>query len=188
MKTPTWATAVAICMIVLGGCSILNDIQSIKLPDAIETAKVEAEKKLKDAQVDSSTQVSADSLTTSENKQTEKSIKEKQKQVEEILSIPEFSKTWIVRFGYIGLAAAALYIAGGIFLMLRKSFSIKLAYAALGISILTSGLQAAVLTSSSSSGMIALWAGLSQVLGIVIDVILLAVIFSSDKEAYQTQH
>jgi hypothetical protein len=86
------------------------------------------------------------------------------------------------------LFSAALYILGGVFLLVRRNFSIKLAYAVLGISILCSGAQAAVLTSSSSSGIIALSTGLGQVLGIIVDIILLAIIFTQDKEAYASQN
>lgn len=182
MKTPTWATTVAILMIVFGGCSILNDFQAIKLPDAIEKGKKEMEKELKEERehaTDTTATASTDSTAV------QKASEEDRKKAEEILNIPEFSKIWIVRFGYIGLGSTLVYFVGAVFLFVKKRFSIKLAYAALAVSILTSGAQLAVLTSSSSSGMIALWTGLGQLLGIIIDIILLAVIFASDKEAYQ---
>jgi hypothetical protein len=87
-----------------------------------------------------------------------------------------------------GLVSAALYIVGGIFLLVRKNFSIKLAYTVLIVSIITSAAQAIVLTSGSSSGIIALTTGLGQLVGIALDIILIAVIFASDKEAYATQN
>ena len=181
MKTPTWATAVAILMILFGGCSIMNDFQAINLPAAIEKGKLEMGKKMKEKREEAQ-----DTTTTaSDSTAVDQKFDEGRKKAEEILNIPEFSKTWIVRFGYVGLASTGIYLLGGIFLLIKRSFSIKLAYAALAISILTSGAQLAVLTSSSSSGMIALWTGLGQLLGIIIDVILLAVIFASDKDAYQ---
>ena len=198
MKTPTWGTVIGILMIFFGGCGALNDIRNISMPeklaeqkelmkDKIEMRKL---KKLKEsAEQDSVNTVEIDSISTitdEEDTETEEiDFFGKKQSVEEILDLPEFTKTWIVRFGYIGAFVSILYMLGGLFLLVRKSFSIKLVYAALVISILCSGAQAAVLTSSSSSGIIAISTGLSQIFGILIDIILLAIVFSSDKEAYK---
>ena len=193
MKTPTWATTIGIIMIVLGGCSVMNDIKSITLPTDLEKAMTMMKKEKGDAKLnkqDSATMAVIDSLET-DDKDPEDSISfagGKKQSVEEFLQLTDFTKTWIVRFGYIGLVSAILYIFGGIFLLVRRNFSIKFAYAVLGISILCSGAQAAVLTSSSSSGIIALSTGLGQVLGIIVDIILLAIIFTQDKEAYAPQN
>jgi hypothetical protein len=187
MKTPTWATVTGILMIVFGGCSVMNDIKSITLPAVLEKQKGLVKEKMEEARAhakeDSLSRVaSADSLSTDED--AEESFEEKEKKVEEAMKLPEFSKIWIVRFGYVGLFSAALYIVGGIFLLVKRGFSIKLAYSVLIVSIVTSGAQLAVLTSGSSSGIIALTTGLGQIVGIIIDIILMSVIFASDKEAY----
>jgi len=189
MKTPTWATVVGIAMIVLGGCSVMNDIKSITLPVILEKQKSLMTKKMHEARTHAQDSVATklDSVATADDDR-EESFDKKQKKVDEMLKLSEFSKTWIVRFGYIGVFSAVLYLVGGIFLLVRKSFSIKLAYAVLIISILSSAAQAVVLTSGQSSGIIALSTGLSQLFGIVIDIILMAVIFSSDKEAYSQQN
>ena len=191
MKTPTWATFTAIMMIVFGGCSIVNDIKSITLPGMLEKQKGVIKEKMEEARAhaieDSIKNAEApDSVSRAENDDDddEESFGEKQKKVEEAMKLPEFSKIWIVRFGYVGLVSAALYILGGIFLLVRRNFSIKLAYAVLIVSIITSAAQAIVLTSGSSSGIIALTTGLGQLVGIALDIILIAVIFASDKEAY----
>lgn len=195
MKTPTWATVTGILMIVFGGCSVMNDIKSITLPTMLEKQKSLVQEKMKEARThqleeDSIANASADSLAQAgnddiEEDEEEESFEEKEKKVDEMLKLPEFSKIWIVRFGWVGLVSAILYAIGGIFLLVKKPFSIKLAYVVLGISIITSATQAAVLTSGSSSGIIALTTGLSQLVGVLIDIILIAVIWTSDKEAYQ---
>lgn len=193
MKTPTWATVTGILMIVFGGCSIVNDIKSITLPGMLEKQKGLVKEKMAEAREHAkedsiNNAMAADSLGVSEDNddddEVEESFEEKEKKVEEAMKLPEFSKTWIVRFGYVGVFSAVLYIVGGIFLLVKRSFSIKLAYAVLIVSIVTSGAQLAVLTSSSSSGIIALTTGLGQIVGIIIDIILMSVIFASDKEAY----
>jgi len=190
MKTPTWGTVIGIIMIVFGGCSVMNDIKSITLPAMLEKQKVifkDEMEKSKTTEQDSVSTKNTDSLSTvTDENDSEDFFIGGEKSIEKMLDLSGFTKTWIVRFGYIGLLVSALYIIGGIFLLVRRNFSIKLVYAALVISILCSGAQAAVLTSSSSSGIIALTTGLSQIFGIIIDIILLAVVFASDKEAYAT--
>jgi len=195
MKTPTWATVTGILMIVFGGCSVMNDFKSITLPSILAMQRPMMEKKMKEArardmEADSiaKAKASTDSLSRAEDDEDEddeETFEQKQKKVDEALKLPEFSKIWIIRFGYVGVVSAILYAIGGIFLLVKRPFSIKLAYAVLAISIVTSAVQAAVLTSSQSSGIIALSTGLSQIVGILIDIILIAVIFTSDKDAYQ---
>jgi hypothetical protein len=194
MKTPSWATTIGIIMIVLGGCSVMNDIKSVRLPEDLEKAMSIIKKKQRAAdaiQEDSVEIVINDSLFVAEEKEAiEDSISfgNHKESLEDMLKLTDFTRTWIVRFGYVGLFSAGLYILGGIFLLVRRSFSINLAYGVLIVSILSSGAQVAVLTSGSSSGFLALTTGLSQLLGILIDIILMAVIFSSDKEAYAPQN
>ncbi len=187
MKTPTWGTVIGIMMIVFGGCSALNDIKAISMPETLAKQKeiIRDTMAEENAKEDSVRTEDTDSLatTTAEDDENVSFFGNKQS-VEEILDLSEFTKTWIVRFGYIGAFVSLLYMLGGVFLLVPKYFSIKLVYAALVISILCSGAHAAVLTSSSASGIIAIATGLSQIFGILVDIILLAVIFSSDKEAY----
>jgi uncharacterized membrane protein (DUF485 family) len=191
MKTPTWGIVVGILMIFFGGCSTLWDAQAIYLPEKIEEEKeklkAEMEEEREEA-IDSVALTSADSATRAEAEQNVKEFEETRKKFEEF-NIPDFTKTWMVRFGYIGMVSSVLYMAAGIFLLIKQRFSIKLAYAALIISLLCSGIYAAVLSSSSStdtaSGLVSMVTGISQIPGIIIDIILLSVVFASDKEAYQ---
>ena len=187
MKTPTWGVVIGVLMIVFGGCSVMGDFQAIYLPEKFEEEMAKAKIKMeeeKEEAIDSVALESADSITRAEAIEDAERFEEKRKDFEEVTNISEFTKTWIIRFGYIGIFVSLLYIAGGVFLLVKQNFSIKLAYAALVVSILCSGMQAAILTSGESSGPIGLFAGVSQIIGIIIDVILLAVIFASDKEAY----
>jgi hypothetical protein len=191
MKTPTWGTVIGIMMIIFGGCGALNDIRSISMPEELAKQKELVKKKLdeKHAKRDSLNITETDSLvTTAEEEKKEVSIFGHNHKVEEMLDLSEFTKTWIVRFGYIGAFVSLLYALAGVFLLKPKAFSIKLVYAALIISILCSGAQAAVLTSSSAGGFIAITTGLSQFVGIIIDIILLSVVFASDKEAYAVEN
>lgn len=187
MKTPTWGVVIGILMIVFGGCSVMGDFQAIYLPDKLEEEMGKAKTKMEEEReeaLDSVALESMDSVTRAEAIEDAERVEEKRKELEEMINISDFTKTWIIRFGYIGIFVSLLYMTGGIFLLVKQKFSIMLAYTALIVSILCGGAQAAILTSGESSGAIALFAGVSQIVSIIIDIVLLAVIFASDKEAY----
>jgi len=185
MKAPTWGTAIGVIMIIFGGCSVMNDIKSINLPGALEKQKVIINEAMEEtAKEDSLLTQQMDSVGTPETDGID-AFKDPKKIVEDVLTLSEFTKTWIVRFGYIGVVVSLLYLLGGIFLLTPRKISIPIVYAALILSIAFSGVQTVVLTSDSASGIIAMTSGFSQIFGIIIDIILLSVVFASDKEAYQ---
>lgn len=186
MKAPTWGTVIGVMMIIFGGCSLRNDLQSINLPGELEKQKVIIHDAIEEkVETDSVAPAQMDSLDTPEEDGIE-AFKDPKKIVEDVLTLSEFTKTWMVRFGYIGVGVSLLYILSGIFLLTPRKLSIPITYTALIVSIAVSGIQAVVLTSSgSASGLIALTSGFSQIFGIIIDIILLSIVFASDKEAYQ---
>lgn len=182
MKRPNWATVIGIIMIAFGGCNVLNDLQAIHLP-----AKLDEKRKSFHTTTDSLDAERADTIQFGEASRSKKSEKEiKIDFAKKALDMPEATKTWIVRFGYIGIFIAIVYILGGVFLLIPKNFSIMLAYGALILSIAFSAAKTLVLTSpGSSSGVIALTMGATQLFGILIDIVLLSVIFASEKEFYK---
>ena len=193
MKAPTWGTVIGILMIVFGGCSVMNDIQSINLPSMMEKQKLifqekVAEKEAEENLTDSITVEPVDSLDENTRSEEQNGFfgDDPKESIEKMLNLSEFTKTWIVRFGYIGIVISLLYALGGILLLTPKRFSIKVVYAALILSILFSVTQTIVLTSDSESGFIAMSKGFSQIFGIIVDIILLSVVFASDKEVYDT--
>lgn len=189
MNRPTWGTVIGILMIAFGGCSVLNNFQAIGLPSKLEEKKAEMHKKIKEETVAGDTLAfeSKDSLVIGHSNSEKKSKKAEIDLAKNALNMPETTKTWIVRFGYIGFFSALIYILGGAFLLIPKSFSIKLAYLALILSIAFSATKTIVLTSpGAASGVIALTMGGMQLFSIIIDIILLSVVFASDKEFYTT--
>jgi len=169
-------------MIVFGGCSVLNDLQAINLPAKLEEKMIPLESKTAESKENSS-----DTLTSKQDtvqlakRKAEK--REKMEKARQALPIPETTKLWIVRFGYIGFFISIIYTLAGVFLLIPKKFSIKLAYGALVLSIAFSAVKTIVLTSSgSSSGVIALTMGATQLFGIILDIILLSVIFSAENK------
>ena len=107
--------------------------------------------------------------------------------MEEAFYISDFTKTWIVRFGYIGLFLSLLYVLGGVFLLIPKKHSINLAYLALVLSFVFSILTYVVITSDAKNSFVGMATGFTQIGGIIIDFILLIVIIASDKTAYENK-
>ncbi len=185
MKTPTWAIVIGICLMLFGGCSLTKNIQSINMPDMIEMQQNMMEK-----MAGSTTSINSDSLFEASNRDTTnvqnidmfKNIAER---MQDMFAMSEFTKTWTVRFGYIGLFVSIIYILSGIFLLIKKGFSIKLVYIALITSIVFSGVQSLVLASDTSGGFIAKSASFGNMFGIIIDIILIVVLVSMDKSDYK---
>lgn len=191
MKTPNWGLVIGILMILFGGCSVSGDLQSINSPNIFDMQQ----DMLKGMSDGFNTTVSDSLISTDLDSTQTKRIKSDPGKMVEAMSntmntmfyMSDFTKTWIVRFGYIGVIVSFIYILGGVFLLVRKPFSLKLAYGALGLSILFSIIQSIVLSLDSSSSLLAMTAGYSQMFGVIIDIILIIVIVSSDKTAYHTQ-
>lgn len=185
METPVWAYVIGIMMILFGGCSITGDLQSINYPNILDRQQEILEgfsAKNETPQIDS--------LESDINKIAglgeQQILNNMAKSMKEMFSVSEFTKKWMVRFGYIGLIFSILYVFAGIFLLIKKNFSINLAYSALALSIILSIVKSIVLSSDSSGGSILMISGFSQIFEIIIDIILLTVIVASDKTAYKT--
>lgn len=191
MKTPTWAYVIGIMMMLFGGCSITGDLQSINSPNMLEM-----QHKMMEGMTGEADTIEMDSIglninntigNSNSGSSEQQVFKNMAKTMKEMFYVSEFTKKWMVRFGYIGLFFSILYVFAGIFLLVKKTFSIELAYLALALSILFSVIQSIVLSSDSSGGYISLTSGFSQIFGIIIDIILLVVILVSDKTAYKTE-
>jgi hypothetical protein len=202
MKTPTWGVVIGILMVLFGGCSVMSDINAIRLPAILEKQRAilheKVEERKNEEKIENAAEAEEDDDTLQDSTITEDTSlvqieidtdkgdpDETMKKVDDILNLSEFTQTWMVRFGYIGIVISVLYLLAGIFLLIPKKFSIKLAYTALILSITLSGTSAVILTTdSTSTGFIGLVTGFSQIFGVIIDIVLLAIIFASEKEAY----
>lgn len=70
MKAPTWGTVIGVMMIIFGGCSLRNDLQSINLPDELEKQKVIINDAIEEkVEEDSAATEQMDSLGTPEKNQ-----------------------------------------------------------------------------------------------------------------------
>ena len=214
MKPPKWAYIIGILMLLFGGCGIIQDYQNIQAPKYLEMGEGifdEIEKELEEEleeerqereeraaeesveaeEIGESEDKGRDSTSISSESDSEKEVivkrdgdREDLEMVKGILKVSDYYKKWIVRFGYIGIFISVLYILAGLFLMIPKNFSIPMAYGVLGLSILVGIVQYIIFSRDESSGMVTMFSGLGVIFSIIIDFILLAVIFVSDKDVY----
>lgn len=185
MKTPTWGILIGIFMMLFGGCSVINDMQTVYMPDVIEMQKNMMEGFSQGVNTTSDSTNVADTISSVVDRSgNDEAFKNMEKTMNKMFYMSDFTKTWMVRFGYIGALVSLVYILGGVFLLIRKDYSIKLVYAVLLLSIAFAITKAVVLSSEASSGLIAFASGYSQMFGVVIDIVFLVVIVASDKTTY----
>ncbi len=189
MKTPTWALVVGIMMLLFGSCSLNGDLQSIYSPKMFEIQEKILDGMsdgMKDAQSDSTKTNKEDATETTSNLDDKIMFEKMSENMKDMFHVSDFTKTWMVRFGYIGIIVSIIYILGGLFLLIKKPFSIKLVYVALGLSIIFSIVKVIVLSADSSDSFITMTAGFSEMFGVVFDIILLIVILTSNREVYKS--
>jgi hypothetical protein len=211
-QTPTWAIIVAILMMLIGGCGIKSDIQYINIRSMLAKkdkfmnkidASIEKEK-------DSLAAVSADDVavdtltmdTISEEVEEDvvntdtsaidingekKDINEVKDMIEGFLDVPEETILWMIRLGYIGLFFSFLFLVGGLFLLIKKDFSIQLAYIVLGANIVFSIFKWIMLSGKGGS-LLAISNSLGAAFSIIIAIILGIVIVSCDKSHYEESY
>lgn len=190
MRIPTWAYVVGVCMILFGGCSLTQDIQSINVRSMMEAQmamleNLEGEIEVEIEETDSlstsdSTFTASDSIGTDMGE----GITNMAEGIKDIFNMSDYAIKWTIRFGYIGLFLSLLYIFGGVFLMVKRKFSIKLAYTALLASIVFSIVQTLVMNADPTNNFVSQMSSLGYLFGMFLDLILLVVILACDKSAF----
>lgn len=181
MSVPTWAYIVGIVMMLFGGCGMLSESQSIMAPQLMDMQRDMFDNlgEISEEMAESmdSTQVINDSIPEVFEKMT--------KSFDTMFNMSEFSRKWTVRFGYMGIFVSAIYFIGGIFLLVIKRFSIKLAVGALALSIIFSIVRTLVMNNDPDPNLLMGMAyNFSLIFGTVINIILLIIVLASDKSAY----
>jgi hypothetical protein len=208
-QTPTWAIIIAILMMLIGGCGIKNDIQYInirsmlamkdkfisKIDEKVDKSEDTTANTSNDtliAEIMDTDTVSADvdeELLTTDTSGLEingekKDNNEVKDMLDGFLDIPEETIQWMIRLGYIGLVFSFLFIIGGLFLLIKKDFSIKLAYFVLGANIAFSIFKWIMLSGKGGS-MLAISNSVGAAFSILISIIVGVVIVSCDKSHYE---
>lgn len=214
MKTPGWGIFVGIMMILFGGCGALQDVQAIYSKKIMEMEgfkesmtyeadydpadsldretdeiqdELEDEMEALDSKIEEDSKERANSEGMDSDSTSRRDRKEMPEKVRKMLNISDHYKTWIQRFGYIGMFFSLLYIITGVFMIVRQRFSLKLAYATLGSCILFALIQIFVLTMGEKN-VLTMASSAAVGFGILIDIILLVIIAACDTEAYEPEN
>ncbi|NEQ49136.1 MAG: hypothetical protein F6K11_03250 [Leptolyngbya sp. SIO3F4] len=201
MKVPSWAIVIGVFMMLVGGCNLTNHLQSVRLPQTLEKQQEMMDKfqeisreaaESHSAFADSTgTDTAAVDTTAADTLAapitTPELFENLSETVQEVFTMSEFSITWMVRFGYIGLFVCVLYILAGAFLLIGRAFSIRLVFAALLVSMTFRIVKYLVLASDADGGFFSMMAGSWGLVGVIIDLIFLIILLATDKSDYMPE-
>lgn len=191
MKSPRWALVVGFIMILVGSCSVNKHVQLLKVPELIDMKNGlldDVSIEINSTNIDSlSSDLDDITMTVEEAEELEDLIdffSNLDTGIEEALIISEYAETWLVRLGYAGIAFAIIYILGGLMLLIPKPASIQVAYIGLGLALIFNIIHWIVISLDPNPGLLSQSTGSVNILGIGIDLLLLAIVYLSDKSAF----
>ncbi len=202
MSLPTWATVIGVVMLLFGGCGVLQNVQKINIPGALNEMSLEFEdiedeisKELGRANEDlASEEDNNDSLSTEVIRDYEPLSSEDSAGIamfegvfgslDNMLTFSDYYKRWIVRLGIIGLIASVFYAIAGLLIIMGKKYGAKLCIAALVASTASVIFQIVIITFDKESGFAAKAGNLTNYLVIFTNIILFIIIMASDKSYF----
>jgi len=184
MKTPTWAYIIGILMLLVGGCGAVKDMQSINTQTILDMQKT----MLKGMSENIKSNDNDTIASTKSNTEQVEIINNMSKSMEKMFYMSDYTKKWRVRFGYIGLVLSVIYVIAGLFLIIPRSFSMKLVYVTLGLCILFGIIQILVFSRDEAKGIIAMTSLYSYMFSIIFDVVILIAILGANKSAYKIEN
>lgn len=206
MKRPGWAIAIGIIMLLFGGCGAFNRAGDLMLPELTELmneSMVEAQKGYDDGTIG----VTVDSVDTKNGKKLEDLSADEKKMLDMFsdtilvdennnvdmdatmqnsIKISDYRQTWIVRFAYIGLFIAVLFILGGIMLLGYKKYTIKIVITAIALSMVSNILQIIIYAADKDSGsIIDTFGNIGIYFSLALDILLMILILVLDKTFFR---
>lgn len=190
MQRPTWATVVGIMAIIFGCFGVLGGGQEMIMPQMLKfqqgmfaTIGQQMEKDL-DRQL-AQAEEKGDTRALERKRDEQQMARDMMGMFESIWDLPPWFATFSVATGALKVLLSALYLLAGIWLLQVKPVAINLFYWVAGASIVLSVFKGVVLLGTGSFlGMIMLASG---VFGAAIDVVLIIVVASADKQAFQSR-
>ena len=206
MKRPTWAIIVGVFMLLFGGCGALGKVGDIKTPEMMELVNetIEEAEASYEANANSETEEEGDSIR--QTKVTE--LSDDEKKILEMISdsvevdsmqnvdfettmknsfkFSEYRQTWMVRFGYMGLVVALLFLIGGIMLLASRKYTIPVVLTTLAVSLAFGILQLAIYAADVGTGkMIGNLSSIGIYFSIALDIVFLIIVMVCDKTYFQ---
>jgi len=202
MSLPTWATVIGVIMLLFGGCGVLQNVQKINSPSALDElsaefgdVEYEISKELGRAKEDRSEASSdIDSLSSGVEKEYEPLSEEDSAgiamfedvfgSIDNILTFSDYYKKWIVRLGIIGLIASIFYAIAGLIIIMGKKYGAKVCIAALIASTISVIFQIVIISMDKESGFAAKAGNVTNYFVILVNIILFIIIMASDKSYF----
>ena len=177
MNRPAWATVVGIIGIILGCFGILGGGQTMMTPRMMEMQKEMQEEMFTAMQEAAEKQGTANAQ--------EAPPKEMFAFMERMLETPDWYGTFCVVAGIVAVCVSGFYIFASIQLLQTKPTAIRLFYAAIGLAIGLAIVKA--VGAMATMTFMAMSMAMGGVFGLVINVVLLIVVITGNKEAFAVQ-
>ena len=185
MKRPTWATVVGVLGIIFSCLGILGAGQEIMMPKIFKLQKEMFSDFEKIIQEETEKERTNQTDQEGENKSSSEIPMGIFKSFTKMMDFPDWFGTWLIISGILKLLVSAFFLLASIRLLQMKTSSIKLFYWAAGSSIALGVLKGIVALSALSFMAIAMMFG--GVFGIVIDIVLIIIVATGNKEAFFSQ-
>ncbi len=176
-RTPTWVTIVGVLLIVFGALGILHGAQQMVMPQMVEMQKVLIGE-MSEFVIKQSREEGYQASPDEEPLDTENIYGA----FDELMNFPEWFKTWSPAIGAVSLLVAGFYLFAGVLMLMTKPIAIRLCYAAISFSILWAIALSVIFSMSESTMLVAQLPG--NVISIVIDIVLLIVVLSANKDVF----
>jgi hypothetical protein len=171
MKRPTWATVVGVLGIILSSLGVLGAGQFMMMPKMMQFQK----------EMMAGMQESMEKQESTKDREM-MPPKEMFKMFEKMWDTPEWYATWCIVAGLLSLLISGFYLFASITLLQVKPSAIRLFYTAVGLSIGLALLKGFAAASAMSFMGLAMLFG--SMCGVVIDIVLVIVVATGDKEAF----
>lgn len=175
-KRPTWATIVGTLAIIFGIFGMLGGVKDGAMPSMVDMQK---------HVMGQLTKTPEGMSKEGERARQQFELQRFIKSINTPFSLPDWYRSWAIVIGGITTLIAFFYLLAGLFLLMTKSYAIAVIYSAIAASVVRATVLA-VIYSLYGSGMLS-----AQIPGffvsVVIDVILLAVVFTGKKPCFTAQ-
>lgn len=192
MEMPTWAKIIGVMMIIFGGCGVAGNLSTAlnpdylnKMDDMMTEAKSEILKEVKENDQTDSLQV--DTMAVQADIEVDSLDKGKEFVLDfmDKMNMSDYLKKWLYIFSIMGVIMGLLFLLGGLFLFIKKTFSIKLALGVIAMSLCYDLFRIIIMNMDEGAGFISGFSNLGNYLSLVIDIFLLIIIAIGDKTFYE---
>jgi len=195
MEKPGWATFMGVIMILIGGCSALDNYGDTNTDKALEKQAELFDDMDMDMEVARDTSTSEEIIDSTDEKvirmfgdtmvrDSNNNVDVKQT-IQNLIRMSPYRIQWLKRFGYIGLAIALLYILAGVLFLTHRKYTIQVALTVLAISLVFGIFQFIILRADTgSSQMISKISNFEVYWSIFLDIVLLLPIMVLDKSYF----